>query len=432
MQQAVQDLTPNLSPMDDVTLFGRRMPYLSQWIAAICFVSVIAGGAFAQLQVFLLQGNVPVTPAIFKAILLLVLGVTFFARGGRCVISLQLTLGILILLGLTVSTIHILFSSYLPLSDLLVSDFLMYFVLVLGCGVSAVPLMVSPKLLTRLLLLIFVVSLSIGAAQHFLNDKVVATHSLDGKFNVLAWNFYGQVRAFGLFLSPLDFGVFCALIANFGVILAVRKRRRFVGWSMVILAGLGCYASLTRAAQISYIVGLPIAFVLGTGKPKILVRLLPVCALATAMIVFGFGLTRITQLNKGDITSSETFYIRLTEWKYYLERYREMSLADQIVGSGLVEKGGSGRVKHLANEGPMTMDNTYLALLVNSGVMGFALVLGLYASAWDVLSIKAAEGASTLMVATAASFATLPFMASYAVNLNEMGVLLLLANLLAF
>jgi hypothetical protein len=432
MEEASQDFKLTVALTDDVALVQRSAPFLLQWIAAICFVSVIAGGAFAQLQVLLLQGNVPVTPAIFKAILLLVLGVTFFARGGRCVISLQLTLGLLILLGLTVSTIHILLSSYLPLSDLLVSDFLMYFVLVLGCSVSAVPIMISPKLLTRLLLSVFAVSLAIGAAQHFLNDKVVATESFDGKFNVLAWNFYGQVRAFGLFLSPMDFGFFCALIANFGVILAVRKRRQFIGWSIVILAGLGCYVSLTRSAQICYVVGLPIAYILGTGKPRILVRLLPVCALATAMVVFGFGLTRITQLNKGDITSSETFYIRLTEWKYYLERYREMSLADQIVGSGLVEQGGSGRVKHLANEGPMTMDNTYLALLVNSGVMGFALVLGLYASAWNILLVKTAGGASTLMAATAATFAALPFMASYGVVLNEMGMMLLLAGLLAF
>lgn len=432
MEEASQDFKLTVALTDDVALLRRGAPFLLQWIAAICFVSVIAGGAFAQLQVLVLQGNVPVTPAIFKAILLLVLGITFFARGGRCVISLQLTLGFLILLGLTVSTIHILFSSYLPLSDLLVSDFLMYFVLILGCIVSGVPIMVSPKLLTRLLLSVFAISLAIGAAQHFLNDKVVATQSLDGKFAVLAWNFYGQVRAFGLFLSPLDFGFFCALIANFGVILAVRKRRHFIGWSIVILAGLGCYASFTRSAQICYLAGLPIAFIVGTGKPRILVRLLPACALATAIIVFTVGLTRITQFNKGDITSSETFYIRLTEWKYYLGRYREMSLADQLVGGGLVEKGGSGRVKHLANEGPMTMDNTYLALLVNTGVMGFVLVVGLYAAAWGVLSARAAEGASTLMAATAATFATLPFMASYGVVLNAMGVMLLLAGLLAF
>jgi hypothetical protein len=431
MEEASQDFTPTVALADNVAPLQLGASYLLQWIAAICFISVIAGGAFAQIQVLLLQGNVPVTPAIFKAILLLVLGVAFFARGGRCVISLQLMLGILLVLGLTVSTVHILFSSSLPLNDLLLSDFLMYFLLFLGCAVSAVPIMVSPKLLTWLLLLVFVVSLSIGAAQHFLNDKVVATDSVDGKFAVQAWNFYGQVRAFGLFPSPMDFGFFCALIGNFGVVLAVRERHRFVGWSMVILAGFGCFLTLTRAAQICYCVGLPVAYVLSNGKPKILVRVLPICTLLTAVIVLGVGATRLTQFNRGDLTSSETLYIRLTEWKSYLVRYGEMSLADQIVGSGLVEKGGLGRVKHLANEGPTLLDNTYLALLVNTGLMGLALVVGLFASAWRVFSRKVAEGASTLMVATAATFATLPFLANYEVTLNEVGVLLLLANLLA-
>jgi O-antigen ligase len=432
MHEIAQDLRPAVAHANSGTLAQRGAPYLLQWLASICFVSVIAGGAFPQIQILLLGGHVPITPAIFKALLIVGLGVAFFARGARCVISLQVALAIVLLLVLGVSTVHILLSSPLPLSDLLLSDFLMYFLLFLGCIVAAVPMEVPPRLLTKWLLFVFVVSMAIGLAQHFFNAKIISTDSQDGNFSVQAWNFYGQVRAFALFPSPMDFGFFCALIGNFGVVLAVRRHRRLAGWSIAMLAGLGCYTSLTRAAQICYIVGLPIAFILGTGRPKILVRLLPVCALATAIIVFSYGLTRMSQSNKGEITSSETFSIRISEWNHYLAQYREMSFANQVIGSGMVEQGGAGRVKHLANEGSMIMDNTYLALLINTGVIGLAVVLALYAAAWSVVAAKTAGEGSTLMVATAATFATLPFMASYGIVLNEMGMMLLLANLLAF
>ncbi len=432
MQQAAQDFTPTMALADDVASFPRGAPRLLQWLAAICFVFVIAAGAFPQLQMLLLGGNVPITPAIVKGLLILILGAAFFARGARCVITLPVALGALVLVGLGVSRAHILFSSHLPLGDLLLADYLMYFMLLLGCVFAAVPIMVSPGLLTRLLLSAFFISLAIGTAQHFLNNRIIQTDSLDGNFSVQAWNFYGQVRAFGLFPTPMQFGFFCCLVGNFGMVLAIRKRRRLVGWSMVVLAGFGCFLTLTRAAQICFCVGLPLAYVLSSGKPRILVRVLPIVALGTSVIVIGAGAARLTQLNRGDLTSSETLYIRLTEWKSYLVRYEAMPLADQVVGSGLVEKAGLGRVKHLANEGPTLLDNTYLALLVNVGVIGFCLVLGLYAAAWNVLSRKAAEGASTLMVATAVTFATLPFLANYEVVLNEVGMLLLLSNLLAF
>ena len=140
MQEVAQDFTPTVVMARDLAPVKGGAPYLLRWIAAICFVSVIAGGAFAQIQVLLLRGYVPVTPAIFKALLLLVLGIAFFARGARCVVSLQVTLGVLLLLGLGISTVHILFSSHIPLNDLLLSDFLLYFVLLLGCSVAALSL----------------------------------------------------------------------------------------------------------------------------------------------------------------------------------------------------------------------------------------------------------------------------------------------------
>lgn len=432
MHQAAQNVTPGLAMAEHKAAGERDTPYLLRLSAAVCIVFVIASGAFPRIQMLLLGGNVPVTPAIVKALLLLILGVAFFARGARIDISLPFASGLFVMLGLGISRAHIFFSSHMPMGDLLLADYLMYFMLLLGCLFAAVPMRVSPRLLTTLFFLIFFISIAIGTGQHFLNEKIIPTDSVDGNFSVQAWDFYGQVRAFGLFPTPMQFGFFCCLIGNFGVVQIVRERRRFVGWLIVILAGFGCFLTLTRAAQICYCVGLPLAYILSVGRPKGLVRVLPVCALVTAMIVLGAGATRLSVSNRGDLSSSETLYIRLTEWKSYLDRYGDMSLADQVIGSGLVERGGLGRVKHLANEGPTLLDNTYLAILVNFGIMGVALVVCLYASAWGVLSRKADVGASSLMVATVATFAALPFLANYEVVLNEIGMFLLLANLLAF
>lgn len=407
-------------------------PLLLRWSAAFCIVFVIAAGAFPRIQMLLLGGRVPITPAIVKALLLLVLGLAFFARRARIEITPTFAMGLFVILGLGLSRFHIFSSSHMPVGDILLADYLMYFLLLLACIFAAVPMRVSPRLLTVLFFVIFAISLGIGTAQHFLNAKVIPTDSVDGNFSVQAWDFYGQVRAFGLFPTPMQFGFFCCLIGDIGVVQIARERRRLLGWAIVVMGGFGCFLTLTRAAQICYCVSLPLAYVMSANKPRMLVRVLPVCAFLTAMIVLGAGATRLNMSNRGDLSSSETLNIRLTEWKYYVDRYENMSIADQVIGSGLVERGGLGRVKHLANEGPTLLDNTYLATLVNFGLMGVALVVCLYAAAWGALSRKAGAGASSLMVATVATFAALPFLANYEVVLNEVGMFLLLANLLAY
>jgi hypothetical protein len=431
MHQVAPNLPSTVAVVRDPALMEGGAPDYLRWCAAVCIVLMIAAAVFPRIQM-LVGGTVPVPPAILKALLLFVLGMTFFARGARCTITPPVALCLFITLGLGISRAHILFSSHVPLGDLLFSDFLMYFVLLLGCIFVAVPMLVSPRLLTGLLFSVFFISLAIGAAQYFLNKTIIPTDSVDGNFSVLAWDFYGRVRAFGLFVTPMQFGFFCCLIGNFGIALVVRKQRRLLGCLLVVLAGFGCFVTFTRAAQICYCVGLPLAYIICTGRPKALLRVLPACALAMSVIVIGVGATQLAASNKADLSSSETLNIRLTEWKLYLATYGEMSLPDQILGNGLVERGGFGRIKHLANEGPTLLDNTYIAVLVNFGIVGVALVMGLYASAWIAISRKTAEGASPLMVATAATFATLPFLANYEVVLSEVGMFMLLANLLAF
>src|SRR5271170_2565888 len=149
MQENTQYLNPGAGLAEIRSPFPGDSLGLLRNLAAVTFALVYAWGTFGQVQVLLLQGRVPITPAIFKVILLLVLAVTFIARGGRFVVSPQVTLGALLLLGLIVSTGHLVFTTSSPLGDLLLSDFLGYFLPLIACAFAAVPLMVQPKLLTR-------------------------------------------------------------------------------------------------------------------------------------------------------------------------------------------------------------------------------------------------------------------------------------------
>jgi hypothetical protein len=88
-------------------------PYLGviRLLAALCTVGIIVGGAFPQLQMALLGGFVPVTPAVFKVGLVIILLAVFGLRGTAFVYSKVLRDAFLLMGVIFVSTMSVLITS---------------------------------------------------------------------------------------------------------------------------------------------------------------------------------------------------------------------------------------------------------------------------------------------------------------------------------
>jgi hypothetical protein len=163
-----------------------------------------------------------------------------------------------------------------------------------------------------------------------------------------------------------------------------------------------------------------------------LVRLLPLVSILAAILLFVWGLGRLGQGNSYDSASSETFGIRIEEWGYYLQEYVRSSILKQIIGAGLIQfLGSTGRVGNLGNQTLLFMDNTLLAVLMNTGIVGVGVLISLYRSAWKHVLARHSKEASSMLLASISMMAVLPFIGSYDVMLTEMGAFLLVAATIA-
>jgi hypothetical protein len=410
-------------------------PYLGviRLLAALCTVGIIVGGAFPQLQMALLGGFVPVTPAVFKVGLVIILLAVFGLRGTAFVYSKVLRDAFLLMGVIFVSTMSVLITSGYSLADLMQTNFLYYFMPLLACFFTAIPLRVTPRTYAILFLLMFLISLGFSMDQYLTDTKVLPVTSVDGNFNVLAWYMYGSVRAFGLFATPMQFGYFCCFIGAYGVMVALHEGRRVQGLFWLVAAAAGCFFSQTRAAEICFLLTLLVAWAIATKPSKSgLVRLLPLVSILAAILLFVWGLGRLGQGNSYDSASSETFGIRIEEWGYYLQEYVRSSILKQIIGAGLIQfLGSTGRVGNLGNQTLLFMDNTLLAVLMNTGIVGVGVLISLYRSAWKHVLARHSKEASSMLLASISMMAVLPFIGSYDVMLTEMGAFLLVAATIA-
>jgi hypothetical protein len=400
---------------------------------ALCTAGIIVGGAYAQLQMALFGGFVPVTPAIFKVGLVVILLAVFLLRGTAFFYSPVLRDAFLLLMLTCVTTLSLLFSSEYSLADLLQTSFLYYFMPLIACLFTATPLRISPRTYTTLFILMFLISLGFGLDQFITGTKVLPVESADGNFSVQAWYMYGAVRAFGLFATPMQFGYFCCFVGAYGVMLVLHEERRLLGLLCVISAAAGCFFSQTRAAEICFALTLLVAWAIAT-KPAgaAFVRLLPWVSILAAVLLFAWGVNRLDQGNSYDSTSSETFGIRVAEWGYYLQEYARSSMLKQVIGAGLIQLlGATGRVRNLSNQTMLFMDNTLLAVLMNTGILGVGILISLYRSAWNYVLARHSKEASSMLLASITMLAVLPFIGSYDVMLTEMGAFLLIATTIA-
>jgi hypothetical protein len=403
-----------------------RLFFALRLALAFMLVSMLLEAALPQLEMAIFSGATPIpdrAPRFLCLVLMLFIGYMQRTFNRISLVPAALVVGVF----LAADTVFLYLDRSCSFGDVYHAYTLYYFILLLGAMASSLRLKVSPRILTGFVTAGFLISVSFAILQFATNDAILPTQSTDKSFAVDSWHFFGQVRAFGLFASPLNFGVFCCFIGALAVAWCRSLKGFLLGIPILLLAAFGCYATYTRLTIIGFVACVASSIILSVRRLRPFAVWLPVVWLIVAVVAVSqlgsFG----TQGDFG-LGNSSSFVQRLSEWAWCWDAFLRASLPEKLLGLGLMPHSGSQAATTATNIAPVAIDNIYAALLVQVGLVGFVVVGFFCWRCWKYLLRRVEEVNSPLVVAVAATWATLTLLGMFNIVLNAMGCLLLLVS----
>jgi hypothetical protein len=406
-----------------------RLLFALRLALAFMLMCLLLEAALPQLEMAIFSGATPVpdrAPRFLCLVLVVFIGYMQRTFNRVSLVPAALVVGVF----LAGDTVFLYLDRSCSFGDLYHAYVLYYFILLLGAMASSLRLRVSPGILTGFVTAGFLISVSFAILQFATNDAILPTRSTDKSFAVDSWHFFGQVRAFGLFASPQNFGVFCCFIGALAVGWCRSLKGFLLGIPVLLLAAFGCYATYTRLTIIGFVACVASSIILSLRRLRPFAVWLPVVWLIVAVLA-------VSQLGsfgtQGDFGFGNTssFIQRLSEWAWCWEAFIKASLPEKLFGLGLMPHSGSQAATTATNIAPVAIDNIYAALLVQVGLIGL-LVVGFFCwRCWKYLLRRIEEVDSPLVCGVAATWATLTLLGMFSIVLNTMGCLLLLASVVS-
>jgi hypothetical protein len=388
-------------------------------VAALCFLSLV-DAIVPQLGLYFF-GQVLIREAAVKAALLaaVVLGCLFLPRIRRAkgpILAWLLCIGYL-----AVEIRHLTLARGMTLLDVLQSYSVYYLLLLIGPALLVFRGRVSHDVIIRCTVILLLICASIGVAQHLTAQPILYTESTDGTFRVDSWNFFDEVRAFSLFTTALNFGIFCALCGALG--LALLRTQRTWGALLFAVSAVACFTTLTRLSYLVFICGCSYALVLTFGKKPTRGLWHPLLYFALGISTIMVGLYMLINSNTSQLQDPSSLLERTGQWIYYWDLVRQSSLADQLFGVGIVQN------ENIYPLYPMLIDNLPLALVLHIGMVGLAIFGALLIKMWLYLRREALATRQPFVVAAASLWAALACAGIFNIVLSSFGAVFALAVL---
>jgi hypothetical protein len=380
------------------------------WMTYLALVTCfIVDGLLPQAQMFFTGGSTPIK-ARFR-ILLLVLAIVAVLVTKRLRKS-------------PISNAHIVLAVFLCVDFVILYATTGYYALDIfnSFRVILIPIILfgvilsSPLNLTQPAVLaggavVFLASLTISALQYITDTSVLPTRSQNGTFAVPAYTFFGHPRAFSLFGSALDAGLFYCIPVALGDILLLMRRRLLIGSLLLSLSIFGLYTTFTRLAFLGLAATLFSALMLWTRRLPRVAKVLPFIWILIAIATISIAARDSGGSSRRDISSTATLYERFVGWRYYAEKYMSEDLTEMLFGTGMSEYAASDAPNWSPSAAPVPIDDAFLQLLLNSGLISLGIVIYYYIKAWNSLYFKANRERDPFVLAAAAVFSTTPLFA---------------------
>jgi hypothetical protein len=367
-------------------------------VATVACLLTLVDGAIPQLQMFLLGGyvftNVFAKVALLVSLALAILLDPKIMFRGLPISTWKLCLGFLVFeIG------YLSFECDMQLVDVLQSYNRNYLILLVGPAALALRGAVPERIVIRFTVFLFLICAVIGAAQYLTARPILYTESVDGNFKVDSWQFFDEIRAFSLFNSGLNFGIFCSLCGALGM--ALSRKLRWRGILLTALSALACYTTLTRNAYLIFVCTCAYSAVITFGKSTTRGLLQPLLYFALAISTIFVALYSYENDPANGLQSASSLLDRIVAWTYYGRLFAKASVLQQLFGLGLAEHD---RFTHTL---PLPVDNIPLAVTLHIGIVGLCLFGALLIKVWLYLRREALDNQQLFAVAAASLWATL-------------------------
>jgi O-antigen ligase len=141
-------------------------------------------------------------------------------------------------------------------------------------------------------------------------------------------------------------------------------------------------------------------------------KMLPLIWTLIALFALPIALRDSVTSRSADISSTESLGERLREWRFYGERYISSNPIEMLIGSGMSEYAESDVPNRYPSAAPIPIDNTFLQLLLQGGLLLLGVMIYYYIQAWRLLYRKANSERSFICLAAAAVFSITPLVAA--------------------
>lgn len=388
-------------------LTGRqRAAIVLGWLAFACWVLITVDGLLPQVQMVLLGGSVAVPNVTLKFLFLAVLcGAAICGR--RLSVPWQLRGAYVLFLVYLAFDALLIFLLWPPnsLEYVLFGYDAYFFWLLIIALLPLTALSIRERPVVRTLLLVFIPLAALGIAQHALRLPILPTASNSGPYAYVAMSvgFFGQVRAFSLFSSPLIFGTFVAVLACIALsqlLFTVGRMRLF--WTVAFGATLlAIYCTLTRVVYLEALFGcvsvVLIRRALMRKGTRSKVKLLPL-KYGLAAVGLAFWLGPLVGSFSRSITSDVTLIGRLGLWSKYFSIWTSGGLLRFLFGTGLIQN------NRFSFSSSVLIDSSYLAVATQVGFVGLVLWFYLMWRVWRYMLDETLRLPSPMRIGLASFF----------------------------
>jgi hypothetical protein len=388
--------------------------------SGLCFVAVV-NALVPQVQMFLTGGQTFFGDSVIKTALLVAVTMGCLLRPRVNIATLPWLAWLLCIGYLIIEVIHLTINCGLSLGETVFSYYNYYCLFLIGPALLIFRGAVSQRVLVRCSVYILAVCAMLGAAQHLTQSPIVYTENLSGSFNVPSWIFGGQVRAFTLFGSSLEFGMFCAFSGALGIALARKMPIR--GAILAIASALACYTTLTRLCYLIFVGASASSLVFTFGKKPSRGSWLPLLWFLLGLSTILVGLRSASSADAGTLQDAGSLLERLNQWASFSDLFLHSSLVYQLFGLGIVQD------ENIRLNYGMVIDNTLLALLLHIGVVGLVLFGTLLTKMWIYLRREAVVTRQPFIIAAASLWAAITCAGTFNIVFGVFGAIFGLAIL---
>jgi hypothetical protein len=386
-------------------------------VVVLCLFSLV-DAAIPQFELYL-TGHVLIRQSMIKGALLTAVVVSCLAFPRIRLAGFPIIAWLLCIAYLVADIAYLTNVRHMSIDGVLTSYFGYYLLLLVGPALLALRGAASERFVIAATVFLFAICAVFGIAQYLKADPILYTDSVDGALRVDSWEFFGQVRAFSLFTSSMNFGMYCALCGALGV--ALFRKRRKLGALLFIVAGIACFTTLTRLCYLVFLCVCSYAAVLVFGKRRKRGLWSPLLYFALGMATIIVGLSSFLSGGESNLQDPSSLIQRLSQWAYYFDLLAGASPADLLFGVGIVQ---NERVLPLY---PMIIDNMPLALVLHIGIVGLVLFGVLLVEVWLYLRREALAGQQPFVIAAASLWAALACAGIFNIVFTPFSIVLALA-----